>query len=87
MMPPARTLHIIKSAGAVHPWDLLATQAPESLSVILIQDAVTAQRSAAYPIFALARDVQTRGTKTPHPVIDDDRFLDMIWEADSVVVW
>jgi hypothetical protein len=84
-----RTLHIIKSAGAVHPWDLLAQQtAPaQSSSVVLIQDAVTAQRSGPFPIFALARDVRTRGADTPYPVIDDDRFLEMIWEADSVVVW
>ncbi len=81
-----RTLHIIKSSGTVHPWDLLAQQGEPS-SVVLIQDAVTAHRSAPYPIFALARDVQTRGADTPHPVIDDDRLLDMIWEADLVVVW
>ncbi len=83
-----RILHIIKSAGAIHPWDLLAQAAPaESCSVVLVQDAVTAHRSAPCPIFALARDVQTRGADTPHPVIDDDRFLEMIWEADSVAVW
>ena len=82
-----RTLHIIKSAGAVHPWDLLAQAAPAESSVVLVQDAVTAHRFAPCPIFALARDVRTRGADTPHPVIDDDRFLDMIWEADSVVVW
>lgn len=86
-MAMGRTLHIIKSAGAVHPWDLLAEQVAESAAVVLIQDAVTASRSVPFPIFALARDVQTRGAVTPHHLIDDDRFLDMIWEADSVVVW
>lgn len=87
MTPMASTLHIIKSSGAVHPWDLLTQQASESLSVVLIQDAVTTQRSVPCPIFALARDVRARGADTSYPVIDDDRFLEMIWEADSVVVW
>lgn len=81
-------LHIVKSAGTVHPWDLLAHQAAtDSCTVVLIQDAVTARPAVPCRIFALARDVKARGAGTPHPTIDDDRFLDMIWEADSVVVW
>jgi sulfur transfer complex TusBCD TusB component (DsrH family) len=85
----ARTLHIVKSAGTVHPWDLLAHQAAaaESCSVILIQDAVTARPAVPCRIFALARDVKTRGADTPHPTIDDDGFLQMIWDAETVVVW
>lgn len=81
-------MHIVKSAGTVHPWDLLAHQAAlDSCTVVLIQDAVTARPAVPCRIFALARDVKARGADTPHPPIDDDRFLDMIWEADSVVVW
>jgi sulfur transfer complex TusBCD TusB component (DsrH family) len=84
-----RTLHIVKSAGPIHPWDLLAQQtaASDSCSVVLIQDAVTATSPVPCPTFALARDVEARRADTPHPLIDDDRFLEMVWEADSVVVW
>ncbi len=85
----ARTLHIVKSAGAVHPWDLLARQAAtaDTCTVALIQDAVTAKSSVPCPTFALARDVRARGADTLHPLIDDERLLEMIWEADSVIVW
>ena len=85
----ADTLHIVKSAGTVHPWDLLAhhAAAPESCAVVLIQDAVTVRPAVPCRIFALARDVEVRGADTPHPVIDDDGFLRMIWDAETVVVW
>lgn len=84
----ARTLHIVKSAGT-HPWDLLARQAvaPDSCAVVLIQNAVTGTASVPCQTFALARDVQARGTDTPYPLIGDEGLLRMIWEADSVVVW
>jgi hypothetical protein len=89
LTPVARTLHIVKSAGAIHPWDLLAQQTgtPDSCAVVLIQDAVTAKSPAPCATFALARDVQTRGSDTQYPLIDDDRLLEMIWEAETVVVW
>jgi len=85
----AGTLHIVKSAGTVHPWDVLAHQAasPESCAVLLVQDAVTAHPAVPCRVFALARDVRARGAQAEHPLVDDDRFLEMIWEADSVVVW
>lgn len=85
----ARILHIVKSAGTVHPWDLFGRQAvaPDSCAVVLIQNAVTATASVPCQTFALARDVRARGADTPHPLIDDEGLLRMIWEADSVVVW
>jgi hypothetical protein len=85
----AGTLHIVKSPGTAHPWDLLAHQAAtsDSCTVVLIQEGVTARPALPCRIVALARDVTARGTDTPHPLIDDDRLLDMIWEADAVVVW
>lgn len=85
----AGTLHIVKSAGTAHPWDLLAHQAvaSNSCTVVLIQDAVTACPAVPCRIVALARDVNARGVETPHPTIDDDGFLQLIWDAETVVVW
>lgn len=85
----ARTLHLVKSAQSIHPWDLFAPQATttDSCAVVLIQDAVTAKSPVECPTFALARDVRTREANTPYPLIDDDRLMEMIWEADCVVVW
>ncbi|MEW6682240.1 MAG: hypothetical protein AB1451_04850 [Nitrospirota bacterium] len=85
----AGTLHIVKSAGSVHPWDLLAhqTAATDSCSIILIQDAVAAQPGLPCPTFVLAGDAHARKTATPYPLIEDDRLMDMIWDADTVVVW
>jgi hypothetical protein len=83
----ANTLHIIKSAGAIHPWDVLG-DATDSRTIVLIQDAVTSQPTVAGPIFALARDAKARGVReTPYPLIEDERLLELIWAADRVVVW
>jgi hypothetical protein len=85
----AGTLHIVRSAGAPHPWDLLAQQASatESCTIVLIQDAVGATPALPCPTFALRNDAQTRGTDTPYPLITDERLLEMIWGAERVVVW
>jgi hypothetical protein len=85
----ARMLHIVKSAGSPHPWDLLTQQASTggAYTIVLIQGAVASRPPFACPTFVLERDAQTRGTSPPYPLIDDDRLVDLIWEADTVVVW
>lgn len=83
----ANTLHIIKSAGAIHPWDVLG-DVTDSCTIVLIQDAVTSRSTVSGQVFALARDAKARGVReTPYPLIEDDRFLELIWAADRVVVW
>jgi sulfur transfer complex TusBCD TusB component (DsrH family) len=82
-------LHLVKSAGTGHPWDLLSQPAlrNERASVVLIQDAVTADPALPVPTFALAADAARRGVSPSCPLIDDERLLDLIWEAETVVVW
>ncbi len=82
-------LHLVKSAGTGHPWDLLSQPAlrDERVSVVLIQDAVTVDPALPVPTFALASDASQRGVHPPYPLIDDERLLDLIWEAETVVVW
>jgi hypothetical protein len=88
-MPASPTLHIVKSAGPTHPWDLLAHQASAggACVVVLIHDAVAARPDWACPTYVLQRDAQARGAATPFPLIDEERLVDLIWDAGTVVVW
>ncbi len=85
----AKILHLVKSGAGNHPWDLLSQPAlrDERATVVLIQDAVTADPALPVPTFALAADAARRGVSPSCPLIDDERLLDLIWEADTVVVW
>ena len=85
----AKTLHLVKSAGTSHPWDLLSTpsfQATDA-SIVLLQDAVVANVELQFPTFVLAPDAVRRGVTPPYSLINDDQLLDMILEADTVLVW
>lgn len=84
----ARILHLVKRADAVYPWNLILPRvAADACSVVLIHDAVNARPPLTCPTFVLAGDATARGVDVPYPLIDDDRLVDLIWEADSVVVW
>ncbi len=85
----AKTLHLVKSAGGNHPWDLLSQQATTDAktSVVLIQDAVAAPPHSPFPTFALAHDAAERGVPASYPLIDDETLLTMILDAETVVVW
>ena len=85
----AKTLHLVKSAGRTHPWDLLSqhVSANAEASVVLIQDAVGANPGSPLPTFVLAPDAAQRGVSPSYPLIDDETLLTMILEAETVVVW
>ncbi|MFZ5862247.1 MAG: hypothetical protein ACOYXR_05330 [Nitrospirota bacterium] len=82
------TLHLVKRTDATYPWDLISPRgASDACSIVLIQDAVGARPPMTCPTFVLERDAQARGIDSSYPLIDDNRLADLIWEADSVVVW
>jgi hypothetical protein len=84
----AKILHLVKRADMAYPWDLILPRAgSDACSVVLIHDAVSARPPLTCPTFVLASDAQARGVDVPYPLIDDTRLLDLIWDADSVVVW
>ncbi len=85
----AKTLHLVKSAGNTHPWDLLSHHVSTNAdtSVVLIQDAVAANPGSPFPTFVLAPDAAQRGVRPSYPLIDDETLLKMIFEAETVVVW
>ena len=85
----AKILHLVKSGAGNHPWDLLSQQATANteVSVVLIQDAVTAHPNSPFPTFALAHDAAQRGVQPFYPLIDDETLLTMILDAETVVVW
>jgi len=85
----AKVLHLVKSVGASHPWDLLSGPSFQGVdaSIVLLQDAVAATVDLPFPVFVLEPDARQRGAITRYSPIDDDRLLDMILEADSVIVW
>lgn len=84
----AKTLHLVKRVDGGFPWDVILPRATaDSCSIVLIQDAVSATPPITCPTFVLERDAKTRGADPPYPLIDDTRLVDLIWDADSVVVW
>lgn len=82
-------LHLVKSSGPDHPWDILSQRAASNgqTSVVLIQDAVTTTARSPFPTFVLVPDAERRGIRSSYPLIDDEQLLDMILAAETVVVW
>lgn len=84
----AKTLHLIKRVDATYPWDLISPRASsDTCSIVLIHDAVSTKTPISCPTFALERDAKTRGVVPSYPLIDETRLVELIWDADSVVVW
>ncbi|MFZ5877445.1 MAG: hypothetical protein ACOYXU_13710 [Nitrospirota bacterium] len=84
----AKTLHLIKRVDNSYPWDLIGPRAAaDTYSIVLIQDAVGAKPPMTCPTFVIERDAKTRGVTTSYPLIDETRLVELIWGADSVVVW
>jgi hypothetical protein len=83
-----KTLHLIKRVDGGFPWDLISPRTTsDTCSIVLVHDAVSAKPPITCPTFVLERDAKARGVDTPYPLIDDNRLLELIWDADSVVVW
>jgi hypothetical protein len=84
----AKTLHLVNRVDATYPWDLIGPRtSADTCSIVLIHDAVSANPPIACPTFALERDAKARGIETAYPLIDETRLVELIWDADSVVVW
>jgi hypothetical protein len=84
----ANTLHLVKRVDGTYPWDLIGSRAAaDTCAIVLIQDAVNAKPPMACPTVVLERDATTRGVAASYPLIDENRLVELIWEADSVLVW
>lgn len=90
-MPTAqRALHIVKTAKDGYPWNLVAaleSNGHAPTPVVLIQDAVSEKPPTANPVFVLEADATSRGVTSAFPLIDDQRLIELIWDADTVIVW
>ena len=55
-------------------------------TVVLLQDAVALQNVPGSRVFALAEDVAERGVTSSAPSISYKQLLELVFEADRVVV-
>lgn len=81
----ASTLLYLLRSGTVDP--LLETAQPsEDTTAVLLHEAVTLEQVPASRVFALGEDAAERGVTPSVPTISYKELLDLIFEADRVVV-
>jgi hypothetical protein len=83
-----RLLHLIKDPANRTPFTVLAEQARDpanALTVVLLQQAVALAEPLPGQVFKLA--ASGNGGASPYPAIDHARLLELIFEADTVVIW
>jgi sulfur relay protein TusB/DsrH len=86
----SRILHILKEINSTEALTVLAKEAKQSsqtLSVILIQEAVRLGIDLPVKIFVLEEDVRARGVTSKFEAINYSKMLDLIYSHESVVVW
>lgn len=86
----SRILHILKEINSTEALTVLAKEAKQpsqTLSVILIQDAVRLPIDLPVKIYILEEDARTRGVTSRFETINYSRMLDLILSSNSVVVW
>lgn len=81
----ASTLLYLLRTQTVDPL-IQETQPGVDTTVVLLHDAVTLQDLPASRIFTLAEDAAERGVRPTAPVISYKQLLDLVFEADRVVV-
>ena len=57
------------------------------VSVLLIQDGVLAKLKGDGDILASVNDVEARGIRVPHKLVDYPAICQLIVEHDKVIVW
>jgi sulfur transfer complex TusBCD TusB component (DsrH family) len=84
-----KILHIIKNPDDPHAVEVIASQRKDKeISVLLLQDAVRLEPSLPDGcLFVLEEDAAERGITPKSKTIGYDEMLEMILNADSVVVW
>lgn len=86
----ARILHVLKELNAPEAMTVITKQAvqhPETLSVLLIQEAVRMNPNLPVKTYVLEEDAQRRGVASGRETITYAKMLDLILSCDSVVIW
>ncbi len=83
-------LHILKNAESQEALELISEQAntgKETLSLLLIQDAVHLKPSPDLKVAVLSKDLEKRKIASLYKAVDYDTMLEMIFSADVVMTW
>jgi sulfur relay protein TusB/DsrH len=90
-----RILHIIKDPNNQKPFELIRSQAGKDggneIRLVLLQEAV--KLSSNFPtdfpasVYVLEEDLKERGLSSSYQKIDYPRFLDLIFNSESVINW
>ena len=84
------TLHILKESPSTEALAVLANeskQPSQTLSVILIQEAVRLPIDLPVKVYILEEDARTRGITSKFEIINYSKMLDLIFSSDTVVAW
>jgi sulfur transfer complex TusBCD TusB component (DsrH family) len=85
-----RILHILKDKNSPEAMTVIAKEAihhPDTLSVLLIQEAVRTSPNLPVKTYVLDEDKQMRGGTRENEEIDYAKMLDLILSFDTVVIW
>ncbi|MBI5117641.1 hypothetical protein HZA56_14280 [Candidatus Poribacteria bacterium] len=84
-----KVLHIIRSNDdrLAHRFiDQIGRLDTSEQTILMIQDGVYV-RPKGPKVFACAEDVLARGIETDVALVDYDRIVEMVFEADKVITW
>ncbi|MBN4054512.1 hypothetical protein JYT87_02260 [Nitrospira defluvii] len=81
-------LHILKNKADRYPLDLIEKQSPSNkISILLIQEARGMEiKDIGASIFVLSNDLK-KNHKSEASQVSNQEMLQMIFEAESVMVW
>jgi sulfur transfer complex TusBCD TusB component (DsrH family) len=80
-------LHILKDPENRRAIEVIRQSVGNSVSLVLIQEAVRMTDPLPGTVFHLSEDAAARGVHPSSKPISYPDFLHLIFEADSVVVW
>jgi sulfur transfer complex TusBCD TusB component (DsrH family) len=84
----ATILHILRNLKDESAWQIIQAQRPaQSVSVLLMHDAVLAPPPLEVPMYACEADVQARGLTSPLPLLTYEQVVELIFACARVMVW
>jgi sulfur transfer complex TusBCD TusB component (DsrH family) len=84
----ATILHILRQLKDESAWQIIQAQRPsQSVTVLLMHDAVLAPPPLEVPMYACDADVHARGITSALPLLTYDQIVELIFACERVMVW
>ncbi len=83
-----KILHLMRKRGDELALKTVERQSRDNqVTCLLLHDATLSPPQLSIPCYALKEDVEARGISLDIPLIDFGRFVELIFEHDSVICW